>query len=460
VTSPGRRPLCPLTLPTNLKSLSEEETRAIGEALGRGLGPGDVVALVGPLGAGKTCFAAGLARGLGSPASVISPTFALVREYSGRFPIRHVDLYRLDPADIQDLDWRDLFYGPGVALVEWAERAADYLPSRTYRVTIDLDPSGNPGHRVISIAPPAEGSVDPPTPSVQDSSPSGRETAGPRSYLVSLAPAEVAIGPTPGLAIDTSTGSRSLAVLAGDEVRELFWLPPGDVLPAEDLSAHLAHLLDAAGLRPSDLKMIAVSLGPGSFTGVKVGLAAAKSLAYALQCPLAGVPTLDVLAAGAFRALEGNDANDPDRPDDPRPAVISLIDARRGEVYGAAYVTPAEPVSLPEWEEGPYLSGLTADVLEALAAALTGSGWPGLALVAGDVTVAALQSDPNGSFLSRGRQVRSAGPEGRHPRASDLLRLARARLRDGAGNDPLALQPLYLRAPQLGRPVHRGGGRP
>jgi tRNA threonylcarbamoyladenosine biosynthesis protein TsaE len=102
---------------------SEEETSAAGERLGATLGPGDVVLLYGDLGAGKTAFVRGLARGLGaSPDEVSSPTFTIVQEYSGRVPLYHVDLYRLEPKEVDDLGLDELVSGDGVVAIEWAER--------------------------------------------------------------------------------------------------------------------------------------------------------------------------------------------------------------------------------------------------------------------------------------------------------------------------------------------------
>lgn len=102
---------------------SEEETSAAGERLAAHLQPGDVVLLYGDLGAGKTAFVRGLARGLGASADdVSSPTFTIVQEYSGRVPLYHVDLYRLEPKEVDDLGLEELVAGDGVVAIEWAER--------------------------------------------------------------------------------------------------------------------------------------------------------------------------------------------------------------------------------------------------------------------------------------------------------------------------------------------------
>jgi len=102
---------------------SEEQTAAAGERLAGNLRPGDVVLLFGDLGAGKTAFVRGLARGLGASGDdVSSPTFTLVQEYAGRIQLFHVDLYRLEPAEVDDLGLDELVAGDGVVAIEWADR--------------------------------------------------------------------------------------------------------------------------------------------------------------------------------------------------------------------------------------------------------------------------------------------------------------------------------------------------
>jgi len=94
-----------------------------GERLAARLGPGDVILLYGELGAGKTAFVRGLARGLGaSESEVSSPTFTLIQEYTGRVTLYHVDLYRLEPTEVEDLGLEELVSGDGIVAIEWAER--------------------------------------------------------------------------------------------------------------------------------------------------------------------------------------------------------------------------------------------------------------------------------------------------------------------------------------------------
>jgi tRNA threonylcarbamoyladenosine biosynthesis protein TsaE len=118
-------------------SRSAEETRAIGRGLGAALGPGDVVALIGDLGVGKTCFLQGVAEGLGVTGDVTSPTFVLVNEYQGRSPVHHLDAYRTGSlTELVDIGVEEMFHGDGVTLVEWADKLLPLLPPHAVIVTI------------------------------------------------------------------------------------------------------------------------------------------------------------------------------------------------------------------------------------------------------------------------------------------------------------------------------------
>jgi len=122
---------------TTIATRSAEETEVAGEQLGRTLQAGDVVALTGELGAGKTCFVQGLARGLGVGALATSPTFVLINEYRGRLPVHHVDAFRTASlTELMDLGLPDLFDEGGVTVVEWADKVSPLLPSRTIHVEI------------------------------------------------------------------------------------------------------------------------------------------------------------------------------------------------------------------------------------------------------------------------------------------------------------------------------------
>ena len=118
---------------------SAAETLALGEALGRALQAGDVLALHGELGSGKTTLIQGIARGLGlAPEQVKSPTFVLMREYPGALPLIHVDAYRLDHPDAAwSFDTELFFSRRKVTVVEWAERIAQILPECALTLTLE-----------------------------------------------------------------------------------------------------------------------------------------------------------------------------------------------------------------------------------------------------------------------------------------------------------------------------------
>ena len=123
-----------------LISTSATQTRAIGGALGSQLRAGDVVVLTGDLGTGKTVVAQGIARALGVEEPVVSPTFTLVREYEGRLPFRHLDVYRLDHVqEAIDLGLAEML-DDGVVVIEWGEGVAELLPLDRLEVTLALLP--------------------------------------------------------------------------------------------------------------------------------------------------------------------------------------------------------------------------------------------------------------------------------------------------------------------------------
>lgn len=124
------------------ESTSPAATQKLGARLGRVLAAGDVVALVGPLGAGKTAFVQGVARGLEvRSARVQSPTFTIVNEHAGRVPLYHVDLYRLDdPGELDEIGFTEYLARGGVTVVEWFDRFPDAQPQE--RLEVRLEPTG------------------------------------------------------------------------------------------------------------------------------------------------------------------------------------------------------------------------------------------------------------------------------------------------------------------------------
>ena len=126
---------------------SPEETEQLGAALGRKLNPGTILAYEGDLGAGKTAFTRGLARGLGAKDMVTSPTYTIVNEYlSGRMPLFHFDMYRLASSDdLWDIGWEDYLERDGVCAVEWSENAADAMEGA---IRVRIEKIGDESRRI------------------------------------------------------------------------------------------------------------------------------------------------------------------------------------------------------------------------------------------------------------------------------------------------------------------------
>ncbi len=126
---------------------SPEETEKIGEALAKSLQPGTILAYRGDLGAGKTAFTRGLARGLGCKETVTSPTYTIVNEYlGGRLPLFHFDMYRLASSDdLWDIGWEDYLDREGVCAVEWSENVADAMEDA---VTVTIEKLGETTRRI------------------------------------------------------------------------------------------------------------------------------------------------------------------------------------------------------------------------------------------------------------------------------------------------------------------------
>lgn len=122
-------------------SESVEETIAIGSRLTKRLKRGDVVALIGDLGSGKTVFTKGIAKGLGvkNVRYVNSPTFVIIKEYKGQIPLYHIDLYRLNKSSPLDAEsYEEYFYGDGITAIEWANKIRRFLPPRHIEVKLTV----------------------------------------------------------------------------------------------------------------------------------------------------------------------------------------------------------------------------------------------------------------------------------------------------------------------------------
>lgn len=132
-----------------LKTNTTEETIELGRKIGRLLTKGDVIAMQGTLAAGKTTITKGIAESLGVTDTITSPTFCLISEYSGKMPLYHMDVYRLDGGeDFINLGTDDMIYGDGVSIIEWSEKIMDELPKKT--IILKLEPQED-GSRIITI---------------------------------------------------------------------------------------------------------------------------------------------------------------------------------------------------------------------------------------------------------------------------------------------------------------------
>jgi len=133
---------------------SPQETEQLGEKLAACLAPGTVIALYGDLGSGKTCFTRGFCRHFGIP-EVKSPSFILINRYEGKdFPLWHIDLYRMEEmGEILELGLEEIFSGPGIALVEWAEKGEELLPADCWK--IEFAYGEQPEERRVKFFPPA-----------------------------------------------------------------------------------------------------------------------------------------------------------------------------------------------------------------------------------------------------------------------------------------------------------------
>mgnify|MGYP000302578016 CR=1 FL=1 len=259
---------------------SRAETVALGARMAAVLAPGSLVAFTGGLGAGKTAFTEGLAEGLGCTDPVSSPTFAIVNYYRGPKPLAHFDLYRISTEnDLCAAGFYDYLDQGAIVAAEWSENFADLLalenPIRvdiqrvdenTRRITID-------GGNAMNI-----------------------------------------------LAVDTAGKTAGVALLQDDRLLYEVYLDAG-MTHSETLMPMIDTCLKMCGMTCADIDLYGVNAGPGSFTGLRIGLAAVKGLAFPRETLCAPVSTLEALAAA--HTGEGT--------------VLCALDARRAQVYSAAF---------------------------------------------------------------------------------------------------------------------------
>ena len=269
---------------------SPEETRALGAQLAEQLQPGDVILLLGDMGAGKSELTRGIARGLGIEGYLPSPTFPIMQMYeTGRLPLYHFDWYRLESAEeLYELSMDEYLYGEGV----------------------------QPGRR----SDPGDLSGDHPDPH-------GRQRTGDRAAARGRVPrhrrgkAEGDEGKMKLLAIDTSGPVCGVAVLEDGHI--LYEGAAVNKLPhSVSLMPMVEEALNKCSTDISEIELYAAVVGPGSFTGVRIGVSAVKGMAHGAGKPCVAVDALEALAWGVSLM-----------PD----LICPIQDARAGQVYGAAF---------------------------------------------------------------------------------------------------------------------------
>ena len=216
------------------------------------------------------------------------------------------------------------------------------------------------------------------------------------------------------LAMDTATMVSSVAVATGERVlAEL--TAETRFTHSETLVVNIEEVMRLADVKREDLSAVAVSLGPGSFTGLRIGLAAAKAIAYALSIPLVGVPTLEVLAA-AFPS--------------PGAVVAPLIDAQKGNAYFALYRSAEQGLICEKEVAVASLQEIIATIAEIKSPVM----------IAGDFTRKLAMKDielPKNAMLAPITHIM--------PRAALVAARAIVRLENGEGNSPMDLEPIYVR---------------
>ena len=274
-------------------------THAVAAVLAGLARPGDVIVLAGDMGAGKTAFAQGFGRALGVTEPITSPTFTLVHSYKcGKITFHHVDLYRLERmTEVADLALAELAEFGGIVVVEWGDVVAaslgDHLVVRLEPVEGDEEARSHRSRAVrLDVGAPLAPTV---------------ERAGGLAMLI--------------LGIETATEQVSVAIGGHEGVISTFEVARGR-RHAEILAPAIEFMCRQTDIELCEFGCIAVDVGPGLFTGMRVGLAAGKALAQALRIPMIGISSLDLLAF-------------PHRHTDR--VVVPVIDARKGEVFWAMY---------------------------------------------------------------------------------------------------------------------------
>jgi tRNA threonylcarbamoyladenosine biosynthesis protein TsaE len=296
------------------------EMQSVGESMARALRPGDLVLLHGELGAGKTTLSQGLARGLGAATPVTSPTFVLVIEHATPVaPLLHLDAYRLEGLSFDETREAGLeeFFGTheAIRLVEWPSMIPEWIDAyaraeSTWQIRIEHAGSMAPTARRARwkyLLPPSVGGK-------------GENTMIVLGIEGARVPAGVSL-----LLVDEEEESVSVGALALVE-------------KSESLSGSLLHAIDAvleqSGASLEEVGALCVGIGPGSWTGLRVTLSLAKTLAQAREIEIAGVPSFDALAQAAWRALEEESSA--------HRLLLVVGECRPGELYAKVFEASEE----------------------------------------------------------------------------------------------------------------------
>src|SRR5660398_271018 len=292
--------------------------RLIGRRLASALRPGDLVLLEGHLGSGKTELVREVCRGLGVVGPVRSPSFTLANMYAGVVRVNHLDLYRVPALEAADALVPEEFVGEDViTLVEWPEVAGEVLGRYSYKVYLEHETLERAGFNLW--------------PAVRSRLSGGRPRVVNVSGRVGVNGSEEH-GAGSVLCLDTATDWCSVALLdtgtTGIEVKSESALEAGRS-HARLLLPMIDRVLGAADIGPDGVAAIVVGCGPGTFTGVRMGVATGRAIALGLGVPIAGVSTLGALAAAAT-GLGSVGAQGVE-------TLAVCVDARRGELFVAAY---------------------------------------------------------------------------------------------------------------------------
>ena len=324
--------------------------------LARICAPGDAILLIGDLGAGKTAFAQGFAAALGVEGPVTSPTFALVRQYRCRDAgavetLIHADVYRTGTiAEVVELALAELVEEGAIALIEWGDLAAAALGDDALEITFTLPDAADDPADDAALS----------TPHAHHQRPGPLDRAG-RRGRPRPGPHRRAGGAVNIVAIETATETVGVAVRTESGTEAAFTLR-GRRRHVETLAPAMEHLFGQLDLAPTDLDVVAVDLGPGLFTGLRVGVAAAKGLAQALGIGVVGLSSLDILTRAAVE--RGHDGPPPGCRRRPAGEVFASVrELRAGgapteDVIGAGLFSPEELAAALSKLEGVRIVGV------------------------------------------------------------------------------------------------------